>query len=180
MKHHHLPSDRSQYQRNLNNQRKSRIIKMKTQKDLFDLFKENQSKLDESPNPQVWRRLEKRLDTRRATRGSSIVRIMAMAAGVLLLIGVASLLPALDQAQTEDAAVAFYTPPSQMEDLEKDAKTDQNIIKVVEFSRQYQDRMGQPIEEGNSHKRLVPSAKVQAGQPVDSRSDTTLRKGGEG
>ncbi|MCB0633216.1 MAG: hypothetical protein R2824_17540 [Saprospiraceae bacterium] len=153
---------------------------MKTQKDLFDLFRENQQKLDESPNPQVWRRLEKRLDTRRTSHGSSIYRIMAMAAAILLLIGVFSLLPALDQSAGQDEAVALNTPPSEMEDLAQDAPADQNIIKVVEFSRQYQDRMVQPIEEGNSHKRLVPSTKLQPGQPMDSRGDTTLSQGGEG
>lgn len=153
---------------------------MKTQKDLFDLFRENQHKLDESPNPQVWRRLEKRLDTRRAARGSSLYRIMAMAAGVLLLIGVFSLLPALDQPQTQDEAIAMDTPPSAMEDLVKDAQVDKQIIKVVEFSRQYQDRMGQPIEEGNSRKRLVPSNRLQPAANPNTRTDTTLRQGGEG
>lgn len=180
MKKHHLPSDRSPYQPHLNNQRKSRIIKMKTQKDLFDLFRENQHKLDESPSPQTWRRLEKRLDTRRAARGSSIYRIMAMAAGVMLLIGVFSLLPAFDQSSVQDDVMALHTPPSEMEDLEKDAQVNENIIKVVEFSRQYQDRMGQPIEEGNSRKRLIPSSERVPIHQLNSQGDSTMRNGGEG
>lgn len=149
---------------------------MKQSKDIFDLFRESKHKLDEAPSPQAWRRLEKRLDTRRATRGSSIYRIMAMAAGVLLLIGVFSLLPALDQKTADTDVVALNNPPSEMEDLVVDpADADQNIIKVVEFSRQYQDRMVQPIDEGSRAKKLVPSNQLntridEAGAPEDTLS----------
>ncbi len=149
---------------------------MKQSKDIFDLFRESKHKLDEAPSPQAWRRLEKRLDTRRATRGSSIYRIMAMAAGVLLLIGVFSLLPALDQKTADTDVVALNNPPSEMEDLVVDpADADQNIIKVVEFSRQYQDRMVQPIDEGSRAKKLVPSNQLNtriegAGAPEDTLS----------
>lgn len=151
---------------------------MKQSKDIFDLFRESKHKLDEAPSPQAWRRLEKRLDTRRVHRGGSIIRIMSMAAGVLLLIGVFSLLPALEQNSPEEEVLALNNPPSEMEDLVVDpAESDQNIIKVVEFSRQYQDRMVQPIEEGSSAKKLVPSNQLDtrinnAGTPED-----TLRRG---
>lgn len=153
---------------------------MKQQKDLFDLFRESKHKLDEAPNPQAWRRLEKRLDTRRATRGSSIYRIMAMAAGVLLLIGVFSLLPALEQNVAEDSAMAMNNPPSEMEDLVVDPNSDQEIIKVVEFSRQYQDRMAQPIEEGSSTKKLVPSTQARQNDPSELPGDTISRGKGKG
>lgn len=154
---------------------------MKQQKDIFDLFRESKHKLDEAPNPQVWRRLEKRLETRRAARGGSIYRIMAMAAGVLLLIGVFSLLPALEQNSRDETALVLNTPPSEMEDLVVDPQTDRQIIKVVEFSRQYQDRMVQPIEEGSSNKKLVPSTLARMDNPKKlngSQTDsTTLEKG---
>lgn len=158
---------------------------MKQSKDLFDLFRESQHKLDEAPAPQAWRRLEKRLDTRRASRGSnSLYRIMAMAAGVLLLIGVFSLLPALDQSSQMEEGVALNTPPSEMEDLVVDpSNSDQHIIKVVEFSRQYKDRMVQPIEEGSSSKKLVVSNQIDTRENPnsgDSETDTTARKNDKG
>ncbi|WP_143473222.1 hypothetical protein [Flavilitoribacter nigricans] len=155
---------------------------MKQSKDIFDLFRESKHKLDEAPNPQAWRRLEKRLDTRRATRGGSLYRIMAMAAGVLLLIGVFSLLPALDQNSPQEDVMALNHPPSEMEDLVVDpADSDQNIIKVVEFSRQYQDRMVQPIEEGSSAKKLVPSNQLNTRiQNADTPGDTLAKQKSEG
>lgn len=157
---------------------------MKQSKDIFDLFRESKHKLDEAPGPQAWRRLEKRLDTRRAARGNSLYRIMAMAAGVLLLIGVFSLLPALDQGNQDTNVVALNTPPSEMEDLVVDpADTDRNIIKVVEFSRQYQDRMAQPIEEGSKAKRLIPSNQVDKmplNKDTPPRNDTTSQHDSEG
>lgn len=155
---------------------------MKQSKDIFDLFRESRHKLDEAPNPQAWRRLEKRLDTRRAKHGGSIYRIMAMAAGVLLLIGVFSLLPALDQKTATTDVVALNNPPSEMEDLVVDpADTDQNIIKVVEFSRQYQDRMVQPIEEGSSAKKLVPSNQLNSKiNNAGATEDTLSSKNTEG
>lgn len=156
-----MKNNRFQSQNGLSQQRQSRIIKMKPQKDLFDLFRESKHKLEEAPNPQTWRRLEKRLDTRRVARGSSLYRIMGMAAGVLLLLGVFSLLPVLDQISKKEKIVAMDTPPSEMEDLVVDPNTNHDIIKVVEFSRQYQDRMVQPIEEGSSTKKLVPSKLIR-------------------
>lgn len=154
---------------------------MKQSKDIFDLFRESNHKLDEAPGPQAWRRLEKRLDTRRASRGNSLYSIMAMAAGVLLLIGVFSLLPALDKPKLDHEAVAMNTPPSEMEDLVViPADDDQNIIKVVEFSRQYQDRMVQPIEEGSSAKRLVPSKQVNGETGSGTPGDTLLHGNPEG
>lgn len=183
MKNFYLHPNRSKQQHGLSNQRKSRIVKMKQSKDIFDLFRENKHKLDEAPNPQVWRRLEKRLDTRRATRGGSIYRIMAMAAGVLLLIGVFSLLPALDQSTAQSDAVAMDAPPSEMEDLVIDpAHTDPNIIKVVEFSRKYQDRMTQPIEEGSTSKKLVLSKQLHEEQPdgtLEAPEDSTGHQHGK-
>lgn len=37
--------------------------------DLFDFFKENESKLQERPSDQVWQKLEKKLETSRRKSG---------------------------------------------------------------------------------------------------------------
>lgn len=128
---------------------------MKSSKDLFDILRDNQHKLNERPGQHTWRRLEKRLDARRKPYAHSFIRIMAMAAAVLLLIGIFTVLPSLNTGSSTDS-IAFDHAPAVMEDviIVPDA-ADQHIIKVVEYSRQYHDRMSQPIEEGSQDKKLI-------------------------
>ncbi|MCB0527660.1 MAG: hypothetical protein KDC61_06700 [Saprospiraceae bacterium] len=56
--------------------------------DLFDFFKENESKLHERPSEQVWNRLEKQLHrTRRPKRrGIRFLQLGAVALIILLLL----------------------------------------------------------------------------------------------
>lgn len=134
---------------------------MKSSKDLFDIFRDNQHKLNERPGSQTWRRLEKRLDKRRKPYAHSLIRVMAMAAAVLLLLGVFSVLPVFEDRSSADS-VAFDTAPAVTEDLiiTPEAKVEP-FIKVVEYSRKYQDRMSQPIEEGSTDKKLIVSQHIQ-------------------
>lgn len=59
--------------------------------DLFDFFKENESKLHELPSEQTWKRLETRLDKRR--RRKRTIRFLQL--GVVLLALVLLLLAAV-------------------------------------------------------------------------------------
>lgn len=59
--------------------------------DIFDFFRENESKLQEKPPERVWRQLEKRLKTRRA---SPRKRIPFLRLSTLAAIAVALLLAA--------------------------------------------------------------------------------------
>jgi hypothetical protein len=52
--------------------------------DLFDLFKQNESKLYELPSEQVWKKLETRLEKRRRERRK--IRFLQIGAVALVLI----------------------------------------------------------------------------------------------
>ena len=56
--------------------------------DLFDFFKENESKLHERPPEQVWQKLEKKLEKTRRPRQRSIrfLQLGTVALALLLLI----------------------------------------------------------------------------------------------
>lgn len=56
--------------------------------DLFDFFKENESKLHERPSDQVWQKLEKKLDRSRRPkrRGLMFLQLGVVALILLLLI----------------------------------------------------------------------------------------------
>lgn len=55
--------------------------------DLFEFFKENESKLYESPPPKTWEKLEKRLEKRRQKRRRKIRFLqLGLVALVLLLL----------------------------------------------------------------------------------------------
>lgn len=61
--------------------------------DLFDFFKENESKLHERPSEQVWQKLEKKLEKTRRPRQRSIRFLqLGTIALVLLLLIVAAVL----------------------------------------------------------------------------------------
>ena len=51
--------------------------------DLFDFFRENESKLHELPSEQTWSKLEGRLDRRRQKRG---IRFLRMTTILVLLV----------------------------------------------------------------------------------------------
>lgn len=61
--------------------------------DLFEFFKENESKLYEKPSEQAWMRLEERLERRRKRRRRSIqfLQLGAVVAALALLLLAAGL-----------------------------------------------------------------------------------------
>jgi hypothetical protein len=66
---------------------------MKDSKDIFDLFKDNEHKLNQPPSPRAWDRLEARLDNRRQQlvnpgRAPKLLRNLLSMAAVLLLLPV--------------------------------------------------------------------------------------------
>lgn len=62
-------------------------------KDLYDLFRENAGKISENPSPQAWRRLERRLESKKKKRGPVYLKSsLAIAATILVLIVVAGLI----------------------------------------------------------------------------------------
>jgi hypothetical protein len=59
--------------------------------DLFEFFKENESKLNEAPPAQAWNKLEKRLDRkrRRKRRGIRFLQLGVVIVAILLLLVIA-------------------------------------------------------------------------------------------
>ena len=137
---------------------------MKRQKDIFDLFRENQSKLNERPSPQAWRRLESRLDAHRNRNRVSLYRQLFMVAAVIALVALTSLLTVLaDKNQQQYQADNIYAT----EQLNAPAPAEQQeALKIAEFSRKSHDRMSNPIQEGAARQKLIPSKISPDNQPV--------------
>lgn len=59
--------------------------------DLFEFFKENESKLHEAPPAQAWKKLEQRLDRkrRRKRRGIRFLQLGVIVVAILLLLLIA-------------------------------------------------------------------------------------------
>ena len=130
---------------------------MKRHKDLFDLFRDNQHQLEERPPLQTWRRLEQRLDNHQRRGRISLYRSLAMVAGVLALAVLIILMTLVVDRQQE----YLSGTPQQLEDLQSSEADNATAYRVVEFTRTYQDRMANPIEEGNPEKKLVPLDKKE-------------------
>ena len=134
---------------------------MKSQKDIFDLFRENQHKLDERPSADVWDRLEQKLDdTKPAKR---IIprgyRQLIMAASILLLVGMVSFFSIFLQQKKHSFSQANKTAiqspvPKQFEDL---IYTDANdgLYKMVAYQRKLNTNPRNVIQEGAPHKKLI-------------------------
>ena len=137
---------------------------MNRQKDIFNLFRENQHKLNERPSQQAWRRLERRLDAHRDRNRVSIYRHIAMVAAVVAIVALTSLIVVLvEKSQPGLQAVTDFD----VEDLKlPDQDASREALMVVEYTRKYQDRMSNPIAEGKPIQKLIPSKIAIDKQPV--------------
>lgn len=132
---------------------------MKDKKDISDLIHHNQHKLEERPSQRTWKRLESKLDTRRSRGNSFLYRHIAMAAAVVALVAVISLIIVLADKKSSQFAKADEANPFEnwiVQDLETvytDATT--NVRFVVEFQKQLRERYTNPIQEGIQTKKLV-------------------------
>ena len=125
---------------------------MNRQRDLYELFREQQHKLEERPSLHTWRRLERRLDAHQRRGRLSLYRSLGMVAGVLALVAMIVLISIVVNQQQQ-----YLTgTPQELEVLPSD-ESDATAYQVVEFTRQYKDRMSNPIEEGSTEKKLIPA-----------------------
>ncbi|GJM36479.1 MAG: hypothetical protein DHS20C18_54800 [Saprospiraceae bacterium] len=133
---------------------------MKSQKDPFEVFKNNQHKLSEKPSAQAWRRLERRLDAHQNHRKYSWFSQMGMVAAVLLLVALITIISTLTEQKKVLQTASQEAFPAQMEELSTSVDQ-QEMLKVVEFSRRYQERLTKPsVNEGKQGKKLVPNPKT--------------------
>lgn len=140
---------------------------MKDKKDISDLIRDNQHKLEERPSARTWDRLESKLDNRRSKGHTFIYRKIAMAAAVVALVAVISLITVLSDKQNESFAKATEASSVEnwmMQDLETiytDAST--NVRMVVEFQKELKEHYTNSIEEGTQAKKLLASNKTFTG-----------------
>lgn len=128
------------------------------QKELFNLFRDNQHKLDQKPSNQAWRRLESRLDAHQNRTRISFVSHLSMAAAIAALLALIFAISIfLDHGNHHNMAEREQQLNFVLEELDQ-RDADEGALKVVEFSRQYQDRMRNPIEEGTEKKKIVLSS----------------------
>lgn len=128
---------------------------MKEQKDIFDLFKENQHKLEERPPRRTWQRLERRLDVQKKTNGFPVYRQLAMVAAMLVFVLVCAVLLLLPK-HGEPQLVLNEVEAVPLEDLVF-SDVDEKAMQVVEFTRHLKNRKSNPIAEGNRAKKLFVS-----------------------
>ncbi|MFK7773082.1 MAG: hypothetical protein AB8F94_13125 [Saprospiraceae bacterium] len=140
---------------------------MKDKKDISDLIRDNQHKLEERPSERTWDRLESKLDNRRSKGHSFLYRQIAMAAAVVALVAVISLITVLSDQQDSQFAKVNESPLVEnwiVQDLETvytDASA--NVRLVVEFQKELKERYANPIQEGTHSKKLLASNKTFTG-----------------
>lgn len=143
---------------------------MENKKDISDLIRDNQHKLDERPSDRTWKRLESRLENRRNKGNSFLYRQLAMAAAVIALVAVTSLVTVLaDKKHAPMMAEAEKQAPltdgwgiQNLETIYTDANN--NIRQVVEFQKELKVRYANPIKEGSQAKKLLTSNKTFTGK----------------
>lgn len=129
---------------------------MKHQKDIFDLFRNSQHKLQERPSPEAWRRLERRLDQRRSRHRPAISRSLAIAAAILVLIALISVLSIIVDKRASNYMALNGIGEMPMENLVF-TDVDREALKVVEFTHEYQAQVAYPVREGTFGKKLIPT-----------------------
>lgn len=139
---------------------------MKSKKDISDLIRDNQHKLDERPNPRAWQKLEEKLDQHEG-KGKKPTRILlyrrlAFAAAIAALVAVISILNT--QSSFDDMAKmeANISPQDQFsQGLEPIySKENNDVRQVIEFQRKLKERYANPIQEGMQTKKLKASNKI--------------------
>ena len=131
---------------------------MTRKKDLFQLFRDNQHKLNQAPSPRTWQRLEQRLDAYQPKRRFSLFRTLSMAAAVLVLVVLVSLISLLAGGRDNRfLASNGKAAPSALEDL-RHTDADPYELQTVKITQQAQQQLRRPISEGDASKKLVVSS----------------------
>ncbi len=124
-------------------------------KNLYDLFREQRDQLQQHPSPENWRRLERRLDARRRRRQMKPrYRSLGMVAAIALIAVIAMLFALLFDRQPAPMLSESEPLPRQFEELHVE-DSDPVLLEKVAFTRRHQDRLSQPIAEGEPDKKLT-------------------------
>ncbi len=135
---------------------------MKRQKNISDLFRDNQHKLNERPSSDAWDRLERKLDRHQTSARPQVrpmYRQLIMAASILFLVGMVSFFSFFLKQEkasfSEMQKVPSLTPvPTDFEDI---TYTDANdgLYKMVNYSKNLNTNPRKVIQEGAPYKKLV-------------------------
>ncbi len=123
---------------------------MKRYDNIYDLFRGHESRLSERPTSRSWRRLEQRLDSRRPrSHGFDILRYLSLAAALLLLVVLVSVLSWTVRERKDWAA---YNPHYQTQFID----TSETNAAAARYPASYVRLVGDTIPEGSPGKRLMP------------------------
>jgi hypothetical protein len=131
-----------------------KLIIMKKRITIESLFRNSQHNLAEQPRPELWQRLEERLDQRQ--KGSRVfsLRFLSIAATLALLVVAMTVLTLINKKDQAYQAM-FENQPRSIETLDAaDANTSaMEAIALVQF---YKEKKRREIEEGNRPTLLQP------------------------
>lgn len=120
---------------------------------IFDLFRDNQDRLNEAPSPQTWNRIEKRLEARRAaqTRRRFVYfrQPMGMVAGLALLMGLAVAFMWLANPGPGNEQIAALGQPTNLEDLDLNSSTAVPDWEIAEIAVKTPVQQQKTITEGS-------------------------------
>lgn len=124
-------------------------------KDLEDIFRQSEHRLVQRPSANAWRKLDSKLDKHRSRSRMSVVRVMSMAASLLILVGAVYFFTN-SRAEKNQVASADDLVEMQTEMLgELPATEAQPILPKIEFQRKIQAGNTPIINEGPRGKKLV-------------------------
>ncbi len=135
---------------------------MKPKKDISDLFRDNQHKLNESPSRQAWERLESRLDNHKDRNRTSIYRILSMAAAVVVLVVFASVITFVLNTNEKPMALNESMSDSfKIEELKVLTTSNENHNQIAVYKRKYNNHLSNPIMEGKANKKLIAKMDIE-------------------
>jgi hypothetical protein len=123
-------------------------------KDLFDLFRDQQHRMNEAPSPRAWRNLESRLDSHRRRNRLSLVRNLSMAAALLLLAVIAVVLSLSIDSVTFKRV---NRGPIAAEALNANQAEAAEELRLAVSAQQAEQQRRNPIHEGAQDQKLIPA-----------------------
>ena len=127
---------------------------MKSDKELFELFRKNQYGLNERPSANTWRRLERKLDNHRRSNHRLVFRrTIGMVAGLAILVVALFLLslPARNHQLSASTAPQFW------EELPVQAEPGNEVRHLVESRKRYQQDDFPSLPEKVSKNKIIPN-----------------------
>lgn len=141
----------------INYQEKLMIFKMKQKDKIFDLFQQNQHKLEERPSLQAWNKLERRLDqkSRKSIKPKFSFYGIAMmaAAAVALVFFVTTIADVAQEVNSRKAVVIKETTPT------KNIKL-YSLVAEQNFREKYKSILENTVEEGKTGRLIVANNKA--------------------